>query len=75
MIECRGEKEANETRNSSRIPSLRSNLRLRETFRDALDGGEMHVEVCSKCHPFYTGTQRLVDTAGRMERFNRKYGS
>ena len=34
----------------------------------------IHVEVCSKCHPFYTGTQRLVDTAGRVERFNRKYG-
>lgn len=34
----------------------------------------MHVEVCSKCHPFYTGTQRLVDTAGRVERFKRKYG-
>jgi large subunit ribosomal protein L31 len=36
--------------------------------------GELHVEVCSNCHPFYTGTQRLVDTAGRIERFNRKYG-
>jgi large subunit ribosomal protein L31 len=34
----------------------------------------MHVEVCSNCHPFYTGQQRLVDTAGRVERFNRKYG-
>jgi len=32
------------------------------------------VEVCSKCHPFYTGQQRLVDTAGRVERFKRKYG-
>jgi large subunit ribosomal protein L31 len=35
---------------------------------------DIRVEVCSKCHPFYTGTQRLVDTAGRVERFNRKYG-
>jgi large subunit ribosomal protein L31 len=35
---------------------------------------EIHVEVCAKCHPFYTGTQRLVDTAGRVERFKRKYG-
>jgi large subunit ribosomal protein L31 len=34
----------------------------------------MHVEVCAKCHPFYTGQQRLVDTAGRVERFKRKYG-
>ncbi len=34
---------------------------------------EIHIEVCSRCHPFYTGTQRLVDTAGRIERFKRKY--
>lgn len=31
------------------------------------------VEICAVCHPFYTGKQRLVDTAGRVERFNRKY--
>lgn len=35
--------------------------------------GEIRVEICSVCHPFYTGKQRLVDTAGRVERFNRKY--
>lgn len=35
---------------------------------------EMSVEVCSKCHPFYTGQQKLMDTEGRVERFNRKYG-
>lgn len=34
---------------------------------------EIHVEICSVCHPFYTGRQRLVDTAGRVERFKRKY--
>jgi large subunit ribosomal protein L31 len=33
----------------------------------------IHVEVCSKCHPFYTGKQKFVDTAGRVERFQRKY--
>ncbi len=32
------------------------------------------VEVCSSCHPFYTGKQRLMDTAGRIEKFRRKYG-
>ena len=32
------------------------------------------VEICSACHPFYTGKQKLMDTAGRIERFNRKYG-
>lgn len=35
---------------------------------------EIHVEICSKCHPFFTGKQKLVDTAGRVERFQRKYG-
>ena len=35
---------------------------------------DIRVEICSKCHPFYTGKQKLVDTGGRVERFNRKYG-
>ena len=34
---------------------------------------EINVEICSKCHPFYTGKQRMVDTAGRVERFKNKY--
>ena len=34
---------------------------------------DIRVEVCSKCHPFFTGKQRFVDTAGRVERFQRKY--
>lgn len=37
-------------------------------------GKPLHVEVCSECHPFYTGTQKIVDTAGRIEKFNQKYG-
>ena len=36
---------------------------------------EIHVEICSSCHPFFTGKQKLVDTAGRVERFRRKYGN
>ena len=36
--------------------------------------GAFHVEICSACHPFYTGKQKLVDTAGRIDRFQRKYG-
>ena len=36
--------------------------------------GDIHVEICSSCHPFFTGKQKLVDTAGRVERFRRKYG-
>ena len=35
---------------------------------------EIHVEVCSKCHPFYTGKQKLVDTSGRVDRFNKRFG-
>ena len=35
---------------------------------------KISVEICSNCHPFFTGKQRLIDTAGRVERFNRKYG-
>jgi len=34
---------------------------------------DIRVEICSKCHPFFTGKQKLVDTAGRIERFRRKY--
>jgi large subunit ribosomal protein L31 len=34
---------------------------------------ELHIEVCSVCHPFYTGKQKIVDTAGRVERFKQKY--
>jgi len=33
---------------------------------------ELHVDICSKCHPFFTGEERFVDTEGRVERFNRK---
>ncbi len=36
---------------------------------------EMHVEVCSSCHPFYTGKQKIVDTAGRVEKFNSRYAA
>lgn len=35
---------------------------------------DLHVEVCSACHPFYTGKQKILDTAGRVEKFNQKYG-
>lgn len=35
---------------------------------------EIHVEVCSACHPFYTGRQKFVDTAGRVEKFLKRYG-
>ena len=37
-------------------------------------GGDLKMEICSNCHPFYTGKQKLIDTAGRVERFRKKYG-
>ncbi len=36
--------------------------------------GDMRVEICSSCHPFYSGKQKIVDSAGRVERFRKKYG-
>jgi large subunit ribosomal protein L31 len=36
--------------------------------------GEIHTEICSQCHPFFTGKQKLIDAEGRIERFRKKYG-
>lgn len=46
-----------------------NNFTTRSTRKD-----ELHVEICSECHPFFTGKQKLVDTAGRVDRFNKRYG-
>ena len=43
------------------------------TFEPMATQAEVHTDICSVCHPFYTGKQRLVDTAGRVERFKRRY--
>ncbi|NLC44414.1 MAG: 50S ribosomal protein L31 [Clostridiales bacterium] len=45
-----------------------------ETFTTGSTQNELRVEICSKCHPFYTGKQKLVDTGGRVERFRKRYG-
>jgi len=47
-----------------------------ETFvtRSTIGKDDLSIEVCSKCHPFYTGKQKLVDTAGRLDKFRQKYG-
>ena len=44
------------------------------TFEVGTTVESIHVEICSACHPFYTGKQKLLDTAGRVERYNKKYG-
>lgn len=45
-----------------------------ETFTTGSTKPNLHVEICSKCHPFFTGKQKLVDTGGRVEKFKKKYG-
>ncbi|MEV6913311.1 50S ribosomal protein L31 [Amycolatopsis sp. NPDC051071] len=44
------------------------------TTRSTKTSGSLHVEICSNCHPFYTGKQKLMDTGGRVARFEARYG-
>ena len=44
------------------------------TTRSTAEGGHMSVDVCSQCHPFYTGKQKILDTGGRVARFQQRYG-
>jgi large subunit ribosomal protein L31 len=46
-----------------------------ETFETTSTIPEIRVEICSKCHPFFTGKQKFIDSAGRVEKFQKKYGS
>lgn len=45
-----------------------------ETFASGSTKKELRVEICSKCHPFFTGKQKFIDTAGRVDKFKKKYG-
>ncbi|MBA4347679.1 MAG: 50S ribosomal protein L31 [Clostridiales bacterium] len=45
-----------------------------ETFKAGSTKEELTVEICSKCHPFFTGKQKLVDSGGRVDRFKKRYG-
>jgi len=51
--------------------SCGSNLKTRST----ITSGHYHVEVCAKCHPFYTGKQKIVDTSGQVDKFKKRFGS
>ena len=44
-----------------------------ETFKARSTNPELRLEICSKCHPFFTGRQKLIDSAGRVERFEKRY--
>jgi len=46
-----------------------NNFQTRSTKKD-----DLHIEICSECHPFFTGKQKLIDTAGLVDRFNKRYG-
>ena len=45
------------------------------TFKTHSTKQELHLEICNQCHPFFTGRQKLIDTEGRVERFNKKFGA
>ena len=45
-------------------------IKTRSTY-----GKDLHLDICSNCHPFYTGTQKMVDTGGRIDRFKKRFGS
>jgi large subunit ribosomal protein L31 len=45
------------------------------TFTTRSTKSELHLEICSACHPFFTGRQKLIDTEGRVERFTKKFGA
>ena len=45
------------------------------TFKTRSTKTELHLEICAACHPFFTGRQKLIDTEGRVERFNKKFGA
>lgn len=45
------------------------------TFKTRSTKSELHLEICSACHPFFTGRQKLIDTEGRIERFTKKFGA
>jgi large subunit ribosomal protein L31 len=54
-------------------PDAKATCSCGNTFTLGSTKNEIKVELCSKCHPFFTGEQRVVDTAGRVERFRRRY--
>ena len=56
------------------FPDAKVTCACGNTFMTGSTKQNLRVEVCSNCHPYYTGEQRIVDTAGRVERFRRRYG-
>ena len=56
-------------------PAARVQCACGHSFVTRSTRGDFSVDVCSECHPFYTGTQKLIDTAGRVDRFRKRYAT
>jgi large subunit ribosomal protein L31 len=56
-------------------PASRVNCACGNTFVTRSTRGDFQIDVCAACHPFYTGTQKLIDTAGRVDRFRKRYAA
>jgi large subunit ribosomal protein L31 len=56
-------------------PAARVNCACGNTFITRSTRGDFQIDVCAACHPFYTGTQKLIDTAGRVDRFRKRYAA
>ena len=69
-------KEVNEMREGIHPNYEQTTIRCAcgNTFTTGSTKKDIRVEICSKCHPFYTGKQKLVDTGGRVDRFNKRFG-
>jgi large subunit ribosomal protein L31 len=56
-------------------PAARVTCACGNTFVTRSTRGDFQIDVCAACHPFYTGTQKLIDTAGRVDRFRKRYAA
>jgi large subunit ribosomal protein L31 len=56
-------------------PSAKIQCACGASWETRSTSGEQHLDICSSCHPFYTGKQKLMDTQGRIDRFNKKYAN
>ena len=64
-----------EARHSSEVHDVEARCACGATWSTRSTKHELHLEICSSCHPFFTGRQKLIDTEGRVERFTKKFGA
>jgi large subunit ribosomal protein L31 len=56
-------------------PTAKVHCACGATWETRSTAGDLHLDICSNCHPFFTGKQKLLDTQGRIDRFNKKYAN